>query len=121
MRKGQMIEDKHAQSWGQVSWVLGWRHTSFLLLFFYFSLFFKAFLLFYSLKSQSLDLHCPIFPLISNITPKVSVLRLTDTATLLKQPTPQPANQLHPPSVSLLYTVANKEVEPQFSSRGVTL
>jgi hypothetical protein len=33
--------------------------------------FFKILLLFYSLESLSLDLHCPMFPL------KISVLRLT--------------------------------------------
>jgi hypothetical protein len=127
--------------------------TSFLLLFYFasflyslkcyfFSLFLKAFLLFYSLKSQSSDLHCPMFPLISSIILKVSILRLADTqqqpppwqtASSLLPPTQhhqpphkqpalqaapprqQPTNQLCPPSVSLLYTVANKEVKQQFS------
>jgi hypothetical protein len=28
MQKGQNIEDKHAESWGQVGWVLGWRRTT---------------------------------------------------------------------------------------------
>jgi hypothetical protein len=61
-----------------VCWVLGWRCNnslvaSFLLCFF--SPFFKTLLLFYSLKSRSLDSHCPMFPLISSVTPKVSVLK----------------------------------------------
>jgi hypothetical protein len=71
-----------------------------------------------------------MFPLISNITPKVSDLKLTDTQqqppaasaiaassiiSASKQPDPPP------PSASLLYTVANKEVEAQFSGRGMTL
>jgi hypothetical protein len=25
---GQKTEDKHAESWSQVGWVLGWRHTT---------------------------------------------------------------------------------------------
>jgi hypothetical protein len=93
MQKGQRIEDKHAESWDQVCWALGWRCTIVLLLsyFFYFvsflyslkpyffSLFFKTLPLFYSLKSQSLGLHCPMFPLISSTTPKVLVLRLAET------------------------------------------
>jgi hypothetical protein len=45
---------------------------------YFFSLFFKTLLPFYSLKSWSSDFHCPMFPLISNITPEVSVHRLTD-------------------------------------------
>jgi hypothetical protein len=131
-QKGQKMEDEHAGSWGQVCWVLQWRHTtaSLLLLLCFFSLFFKTLLLFYSLKPLSLDLHCPMFPLISNITPKVSDLKLTDTQqqppaasaiaassiiSASKQPDPPP------PSASLLYTVANKEVEAQFSGRGMTL
>jgi hypothetical protein len=94
---------------------------------FFFSLFFKALHLFYSLKpffffsslkSQSSDLHCPMFCLaflyhMSLL--KVLVLRLADTQ---QQPSPaasQAANftssQPHPPSVSLLYTVENKQVE----------
>jgi hypothetical protein len=28
MKKGQKTEDKHAESWDQVGWVLGWRHTT---------------------------------------------------------------------------------------------
>jgi hypothetical protein len=28
MKKGQKTEDKHAESWGQGDWVLGWRHTA---------------------------------------------------------------------------------------------
>jgi hypothetical protein len=28
MQKGQTIEDRHAESWGQVCWALGWRHTT---------------------------------------------------------------------------------------------
>jgi hypothetical protein len=35
MKKGQKIEDKHAESWGQVGWVLRWRHTTAGLLLFY--------------------------------------------------------------------------------------
>jgi hypothetical protein len=66
-----------------------------------------------------------MFPLISSITPKVSVLRLTDTeqqplpaASAASIPHKQPAaSQSHPPSESLLYTVTNKEVEQQFSGR----
>jgi hypothetical protein len=86
MQKGQMIEDRHAESWGQVCWVLRCRYTAVSLLLFsinssftllLFSLFFKDLLLkscfktlflFYSLKSLSLDLLCPIFSLISSIT-----------------------------------------------------
>jgi hypothetical protein len=138
MQKGQKIEDKHAGTWGQVCWVLGWRHTTALLLLFYFSyfasfsLFFETLRLFYSLKSWSSDLHCPMFPLISSIIPKVLVLRLPDTqhqqlpaasaaATPHKKPSPSQAASQLPPSVSLLYTVANKEVEPQLSVSGVAL
>jgi hypothetical protein len=33
MQKGHTI-DKHAQSWGQVCWLLGWRRTTALLLFY---------------------------------------------------------------------------------------
>jgi hypothetical protein len=68
-------------------------HYFFLLLFFFFTFllfsislkpyffspFFKTLLLFYSLKSLSLDSHCPMFSLISSITPKVLVIRLADT------------------------------------------
>jgi hypothetical protein len=65
MQKGQKIEDKHAKRWGQVCWVLGWRHTTAALLLFFFlyfpsflyslkpyffSLFLRTLLLFYSLK-----------------------------------------------------------------------
>jgi hypothetical protein len=28
MKKGQKTEDKHAESWGQIGWTLGWRHTT---------------------------------------------------------------------------------------------
>jgi hypothetical protein len=28
MKKREKIEDKHAESWGQVGWVLRWRHTA---------------------------------------------------------------------------------------------
>jgi hypothetical protein len=28
MQKGQTIEDRHAESWGQVCWALGWRRTA---------------------------------------------------------------------------------------------
>jgi hypothetical protein len=28
MKKGQKTEDKLAESWGQVGWVLGWRDTT---------------------------------------------------------------------------------------------
>jgi hypothetical protein len=28
MHKGQKIEDKHAESWGQICWVLRWRRTT---------------------------------------------------------------------------------------------
>jgi hypothetical protein len=38
IQKGQMIESRHAESWGQVYWVLGWRHTTALLLLFSYSL-----------------------------------------------------------------------------------
>jgi hypothetical protein len=134
MQKGQKTEEKHAKKLG--SGVLGpWMETHnslitfLLLLLCLFSLFFKTFLLFYSLKSWSLDLHCPMFPLISKITPNILVLRLTDTTAAApaaaasssisgSQPPKQPTNP-RPPSASLLYTVANKEVEPQFSGRGV--
>jgi hypothetical protein len=34
---------------------------------------------------------------------------------------PHQKKPLHPPSVSVLYPVVNKEVEQQFSSRGVTV
>jgi hypothetical protein len=37
MQKGQRIEDKHAESWGQVCWALRWRHTTASLLLFHFS------------------------------------------------------------------------------------
>jgi hypothetical protein len=47
MQKGQKKEDKHAGSWDQVCWVLGWRHTTALSLLFYF-FYFASFL--YSLK-----------------------------------------------------------------------
>jgi hypothetical protein len=78
---------------------------------YFFFLFFKTLLLFYSLKSQILDLHCPTFPLNSNITPKVSALRFADTQQQL--PSLQAANQ-YTPSAVFLYTVANEEVEQQF-------
>jgi hypothetical protein len=139
MQKGQKIEDKHAGSWDQVYWVLRWKRiTPSLLLFFtsllllcFFSLFFKILLLFYSLKSRSSDLQCPMFPLIPSVTPKVSVLRLTDTkqqpqqqptaSSVLQAASSQPINQSPVSSLaSLLYT-ENKEVEQQFLGRGVTL
>jgi hypothetical protein len=47
MQKGQKTEDKHAESWGQGCWVLGWRHTTALVFLFYF-FYFASFL--YSLK-----------------------------------------------------------------------
>jgi hypothetical protein len=28
MKKGQKTEDEHAESWGQVGWVLGWRYPT---------------------------------------------------------------------------------------------
>jgi hypothetical protein len=34
MQKGQTIEDRHAESWGQLCWALGWRCTTALLLLF---------------------------------------------------------------------------------------
>jgi hypothetical protein len=86
MQKGQRTEDRHAESWDQVCWALGWRRTaaswlffsidsSFTLLLFSFleNLTSKVFLLFFSLKSLSLNSLCPMFSLISL---KVSVLRL---------------------------------------------
>jgi hypothetical protein len=110
-------------------------------IYYYFNSFllFKTLLLYYSLKSQSLDLHCPMLSLIFL---KVLVLRLilshvssnlwhnsqslspqtcrhTTTAAAssihsnyTSQATnPLPSSQPHPPLASLLYTVANKEVE----------
>jgi hypothetical protein len=92
--------EKLAGSWGQVCWVLGWKCTPDSLLLFYFSsllcffsLFFKTFLLFYSLKSQSSDLHCPMFSLICSITPEVPGLRLTDTQQQQQQTTSHAASQ----------------------------
>jgi hypothetical protein len=58
---------------GQVCWVLRWRHTATSLLPFYFSsllllcffyLLFETLLFFYSLKSWSLDSHCPMSSLV---------------------------------------------------------
>jgi hypothetical protein len=147
MQKGQKIEDKHAGSWGQVCWALRWRGTAAPLLLFYisslllhfFSLFFKALLLFYSLKSQSWDSHCsmfclislkiclqtctvPLFPLISKLLKSVSLDSQTHNSSCTSQAArSQPINPLCPPSVHLLYTVANKEVEPQFSGKGMML
>jgi hypothetical protein len=108
---------------------------------YFFSLFFKTFL-FYSLNSRSLDLHCPMFPLISSISTKVLVLRLRDTQEQLLPETSMLANfasiqqpatagsaasaaalsqPTHPPSGSLLYTVANKELEHSSWGRGMIL
>jgi hypothetical protein len=76
-----------------------------------------------------------MFPLISSITLKTLVLRVTGTQqqppaaaaatanlTSNQPPHKQPAanSQPHPPSASLLSTVASKEVEEQFSVRGET-
>jgi hypothetical protein len=74
---------------------LRWRHPT------------TSLLLFYSLKSWSLDSHCPMFLLISSIILKVLVFRLADTW----------QQQPRPPAASFLYMVANKEVEQQFSGR----
>jgi hypothetical protein len=53
MQKGQKTGDKHAESWGQVGWALGWRYPTASLLLFYVFLpsfpFFKV-SLFYFLK-----------------------------------------------------------------------
>jgi hypothetical protein len=104
---------------------------SFFLLLCFFSLFFKTFtsflffkacLLFYSLKSWSLDSHCPMFSPISGIAPEVLVLRLADTQ---QQPPPASSTVITPckqpspwyPSGSLLCTVANREVEQHFWRR----
>jgi hypothetical protein len=70
-----------------------------------------------SLKAQPSDLRCPMFSL------KVSDLQTHNSQQQQqqhshKQPTnPKPC----PASASLLYTVINKEVEQQFSGRGMTL
>jgi hypothetical protein len=117
--------------------------SSFLLLLCCLSLFFKTLLLFYSLKLfffsfLSLDLHCPMFPLISSITPKVSVLRLAGTKqqllpTASTAATPHKQLEAHsqPVAASLASAtsqeassvllqhvfyiqLANKEVEQQF-------
>jgi hypothetical protein len=52
MQKGQTIEDRHAESWGQVGWAVGWRCTTASLLLFSVILFiyFASFLYLYSLK-----------------------------------------------------------------------
>jgi hypothetical protein len=43
-----------------------------------------------------------------------------DHSAAISQAKPIKKKTLHPPSVSLLYPVVNKEVEQQFSGRGVT-
>jgi hypothetical protein len=150
-----MIEDRHAESWGQVCWVLGWTHKQphhffslinlLLLCFFSLSLLnltSNVFLLFYSLKSLSLDLHCPMFlssllkswpsDLHCPMFPLKSQTSDSQTHNSQQQQQQQqqrchsckqPANQkpVSSPSASLLYLVVNKEVEQQFSGRGVTL
>jgi hypothetical protein len=77
---GRCRKDKHTERWDQVCWVLGWRHieaswllfsNNFSLTSLFFSIFkalllksiFKILLLFYSLKSFSLDLHSSMFSL----------------------------------------------------------
>jgi hypothetical protein len=100
-----------------------------------FSLFFKILLLFYSLNSQSLDLqtynsssqqHHPLMMVAANLTSskppckQAAILRLICISHLTRSQL-SPSSPLHPLSVSLLYTVANKEVEPQFLDPGMTL
>jgi hypothetical protein len=99
--------------------------TSFLLLFFYFasflyslkpyffSLFFKAFLLFYSLKSQSLDSQTHNSSYCQQHLQQPAVSSAAANLEGSRPPYKQPINSC-PPSASLLYTVANKEVEQQF-------
>jgi hypothetical protein len=60
MQKGQKIEDKAAESWGQVCWVLGWIRPTASLLLFSIILFLKNFLLF--IYSHVLELFGSFLP-----------------------------------------------------------
>jgi hypothetical protein len=68
-------------------------------------------------KVLSADLHCPIFSLICNTTQQP-----TSSIILTSSPPINPSSikkTLCPPPESLLYPVVSKEVEQQFSGRGV--